>query len=223
MNNIAIIAGGCLSKKFLQDYFQKEKFDYVIAVDGALAYVDEAGVSINCLVGDFDTVCSELLNQYMKKDGLYIERHRPEKDETDTELALRIAINQGCKKITILGATGGRLDHFLGNLHLLLQPLERNIYCELVDQWNRICLVHHHKCFKEKFGKYVSFLPFTDEVLDITLEGFKYPLCHANMKKGNTLGVSNEIIAPLAEVHIGNGILICIESRDTSKEERYLK
>lgn len=219
MNNTLIIAGGCLPKSFLQKYLEEATFDYVIAVDGALAYVDEAGVPINCLVGDFDTVCADLLNQYRKQENLYIERHRPEKDETDTELALRIAMNYGSKTITILGATGGRLDHFIGNLHLLIQPLKRKIPCFLVDEWNRICLIDHYSQFTEKdqFGKYISFLPFTDEVLDVSLTGFKYPLHHANIKKGITLGVSNERSASVAEVCIEKGILICIESKDVGK------
>lgn len=219
MNNTLIIAGGCLSKEFLQDCLKKEPFDYVIAVDGALVYVEEAGVPINCLVGDFDTVSSELLSQYMKMDELYIERHCPEKDESDTELALRIAMNHGSEKITILGATGGRLDHFIGNLHLLLQPLQRNIPCFLIDKWNRICLVDSYKKFieKEQFGKYISFLPFTDSVKDVSLIGFKYPLHHANIDKGITLGVSNERAASVAEVYVGKGILICVESKDIDK------
>lgn len=220
MNKTLIITGGCLSKDFLQQVVKEATFDYVIAVDGALAYVEEAGVPIHCIVGDFDTICPEILKHYMKNDELYIERHRPEKDETDTELAMQIAMNRGSEEIVILGATGGRLDHFLGNLHLLLQPLKRNISCFILDEQNRICLIDKKKQFaeQEQFGTYISFLPFTDEVTDVCLTGFKYPFVHGNMKKGNTLGISNERIAPIAEVQIGTGILMCIESRDRKRK-----
>ena len=215
-----IIAGGVFSKHLLQECLERERFDYIIAVDGAIDYIEEVGLSVHCIVGDFDTVNAALLNKYIKKKNLYVEQHRPEKDETDTELALHIAMKRGSKKITILGATGGRLDHFIGNLHLLLQPLQREIPCVLLDQWNRIRLINHNMVLSEKdaFGTYISFLPFTDEVQDVSLIGFKYPLYHRNLKKGNTLGVSNERIASEARIHIGNGILICIESRDMGKQ-----
>lgn len=220
-NHILIITGGVQQPEFLQECCEKEPFDYVIAVDGALELIDRLAIPIHCLVGDFDTVSLDILKKYKRKENLYVEQHIPEKDETDTELALRIAMEKNAADITIVGATGGRLDHFLGNLHILLQPLKRNIPCLLLDPWNRIRLVQECCVFSEEnaFGTYISFLPFTDEVQNVSLTGFKYPLDHACLKKGNTLGVSNERIASRAEVRLGKGILICVESRDVCSKE----
>lgn len=221
INHILIITGGVQQPEFLQECCEQELFDYVIAVDGALELVDRLALPIHCLVGDFDTVSEGLLKKYKGKEKLYVEQHIPEKDETDTELALRIAMEKNAADITIVGATGGRLDHFLGNLHILLQPLRRNIPCFLLDPWNRIRLVEEYCAFSEEdaFGTYISFLPFTDEVQDVSLIGFKYPLDHACLKKGNTLGVSNERIASRAEVRLGKGILICVESQDMKDKD----
>lgn len=221
-NHILIITGGVQQPEFLQECCEKETFDYVIAVDGALELIDRLSIPIHCLVGDFDTVSLDILKKYERKENLYVEQHIPEKDETDTELALRIAMEKNAADITIVGATGGRLDHFLGNLHILLQPLRRNIPCSLLDPWNRIRLVQEYCVFSEEnaFGTYISFLPFTDEVQDVSLTGFKYPLNHACLKKGNTLGVSNERIASKAEVRLGKGILICVESQDMGSKEK---
>ena len=64
----------------------------------------------------------------------------PEKDETDTELALRIAIERHATKITLIGVTGTRMDHSLGAIQLLGYGMERNVECVLLDEHNRIRL-----------------------------------------------------------------------------------
>ncbi len=215
-NRILIVSGGIAQPEFVRRHWKAHPYDYVIAADGALSLIDALGLPLHCLVGDFDSVPECLLEQYEKKGTVTVERHSPQKDETDTELAMRIALEKNASSIAVIGATGGRLDHFLGNLHLLLQPLDKNIPCVLLDEWNRIRLIRGGWEFSKEdaFGTYISFLPFTDEVSDVSLEGFLYPLCHADLKKGNTLGVSNEQAAKRARVQVGKGILICVESRD---------
>lgn len=213
---IGIIAGGELDECFLLPFIEKEAFDYIIAVDGALAFTHRHGVHIHCLVGDFDTIGTDILEQYENSQELYVERHVPEKDETDTELALHIAMSRQPGEIVLLGGTGGRLDHFLGNLQILLQPMEAGIPCVLVDRWNRIRL--HQTSFQivkeEQYGTYVSLIPWSEQVENLSLFGFQYPLSHVIMKQGNSLGISNEIKESVAQVCFDKGILICIESKD---------
>lgn len=213
---IAIIAGGELDSSFLLPFIQREQFEYVIAVDGALAFTFEHRIPIQAAVGDFDTIAEETLQKVTAQDGLYVERHVPEKDETDTELALHIAMKRNPKSITILGAAGGRLDHFLGNMQILLQPLRADIPCAIVDACNRIHL--HKESFvihrAEQFGKYVSLLPWTPNVENLSLIGFQYPLSHVIMEQGDSLGISNELCAETGTVQFDSGVLVCIESKD---------
>lgn len=213
---IGIIAGGELDEGFLLPFIEKEAFDYIIAVDGALAFTHRHGIPIHCLVGDFDTIKADILKQYENSQELYVERHVPEKDETDTELALHIAMSRQPREIILLGGTGGRLDHFLGNLQILRQPMEAGIPCALVDKWNRIRL--HRTSFQiakeEQYGIYVSLIPWSEQVENLSLFGFQYPLSHVIMKQGNSLGISNEIREPVAQVCFDRGVLICIESKD---------
>lgn len=216
---IAIIAGGELDEGFLLPFIEQEQFGYVIAVDGALAFTAQWNIPIQAAVGDFDTVSESVLAQYVHQDGLYIERHQPEKNQTDTELALQIAMKRQPESITILGGTGGRLDHFLGNLQILLQPLKAGIPCAMVDACNRLML---HKrsfvvCQDTQFGTYVSLIPFTRAVRNLTLEGFRYPVQHMALVQGNSLGISNEVSEKIGRVTFDEGILICIESRDRKK------
>lgn len=213
---IGIFAGGELDEGFLLPFMEQKRFDYIIAVDGALAFTHQYGILINCLVGDFDTINQSILDQYLNREDLYIEKHIPQKDETDTELAMGIAMNREPEEIVLFGGTGGRLDHFLGNLQILLQPMKAGISCVMVDRWNRISLHNTSFCIsrEEQYGTYVSLIPLSEQVENLSLCGFQYPLSHVIMKQGNSLGISNEIKDEAGKVLFDRGILICVESRD---------
>ena len=219
---IGIIAGGELDEGFLLPFIEKEAFDYMIAVDGALAFTHQHGIRIQCLVGDFDTIDSDTLAQYIDRQELYVEQHVPQKDETDTELAMHIAMAREPEKIILLGGAGGRLDHFLGNLQVLLQPMIAGIPCTMVDRWNRIQL--HDRSFTlqkaTQYGTYVSLIPWSSRVENLSLFGFQYPLSHVIMEQGNSLGISNEIREDEAQVCFDRGILICVESRDRKTSDK---
>ncbi len=195
-------------------------FDCVILVDGGLAHAAALGLTPAAIVGDFDTVRPEVLEAYRTgtgKDVLW-DVHRPEKDETDTELAIHTAMKLGCTRLVILGATGGRLDHELSNIHLLKMCLDAGVEAALYDRQNRVSLLAGSRIFRrdEVYGKYVSFIPMTERVEDIRLSGFKYPLYGKTVTIGREAGlcVSNEITEETAEIRTGSGVLICIESKD---------
>ncbi|MGN0297955.1 MAG: thiamine diphosphokinase [Lachnospiraceae bacterium] len=220
--NTLIITGGKLSESFLSAFLKHREYDYVIAVDGAIQWLEVCHMTPNILVGDFDTASETAMKEIAEKFRASVERHRPEKDETDTELAIRHAIKQGARCIDIVGATGRRIDHFLGVLSTLLQPLEEQIDCYLYDEYNKISLIAGTKKFTKKniWGTYISFLPFTEQVTGINLKGFRYPLENGTMILGNTLGISNELAADEATVEMKQGILICVESDDIAYQDR---
>lgn len=216
---VLIVLGGTLSDCFFKKMYDNDRADYVIVADGALEVMDRTGLCFHSLVGDFDTVAPELLQKYEHRLGLYVERHIPEKNETDSELALRIALSKQPTEIIILGATGGRMDHTIGNIHLMYQCMKQGIPCAIYDEWNKIQLIQNETVLDKKtsYGTYVSFLPFFESAQGVTLKGFRYPLTDANLEKGTTLAISNEIEAESASVVVEKGVLICIESKDPSK------
>lgn len=213
---VLIVLGGKLSDNFLKEMYETYQADHVIVADGALAAMDRTGLLFQSLVGDFDTIAPELLKKYEHRLGLYVERHIPEKNETDSELAVRIAMKKKPTQIMILGATGGRMDHAIGNIHLMYQCMKQGIPCAIYDEWNKIQLIEKEAVLEKKtaYGTYVSFLPFFESAQNVTLKGFRYPLTHATLEKGTTLAISNEIEADKASVTVEKGILICIESKD---------
>ncbi|MCI6885870.1 MAG: thiamine diphosphokinase [Lachnospiraceae bacterium] len=218
MKTCLIVTGGKLDLAFAQSFLEKEHFDRVIAVDAGLENAERLGLIPDYIVGDFDTVKPEVLDRFREKPYIVWEQHKPEKNETDTELARSRALTLGCGRIVFLGATGGRLDHMLGNLHALYACLQQGIEAWIVDRQNRVMLLDGPKCFARasQWGRYISFLPYTEEVKGITLKGFKYLLDGKDIRRGEEVGlcISNEIAEDCAEITFSDGVLICVESCD---------
>lgn len=218
MKACLIVTGGKLDLDFARSFLEKNRFDKVIAVDGGLTSAEALGLVPDYIVGDFDTVESSVLERFRQYPYIVWEQHKPEKNETDTELARSRALTLGCEKIVFLGATGGRMDHMLANLDTLYACMVRGVDAYLVDPQNRVCLLDNEKTFKreELWGKYISFLPYTEQVTGITLKGFKYPLKDKNLVRGQETGlcISNELDQETADIIFQDGVLVCVESKD---------
>lgn len=216
MKRCLIITGGKLDLSFAGSFLGQETFDKVIAVDAGLEAVKALGLEPDMIVGDFDTVRPEVLAYYRRMEHIVWDTHQPEKDETDTELALRTAMETGVSDMVILGATGGRLDHSIGNIHLLYACLQKGVKASIVDEKNRLYILDQGKTYRssEIWGKYISFLPLTEEVHGITLKGFKYPLTNRDIRIGTSLCISNELEAETGTITFRDGALICVESHD---------
>ena len=218
MKRCLVMTGGKLDLAFARSFLEHETFDKIIAVDGGLKAVKELGLVPDYIVGDFDSVSSEVREEFRQYPYIVWEQHKPEKKETDTELARNRALALACDEIVFLGATGGRIDHMIGNIHALKTCMERGINAYIVDSQNRLYLLDGEREFSKEtqWGKYVSFAPYTEEVTGITLTGFKYPLKDKTIRRGEEVGlcVSNEIAEDTAKITLEDGVLICIESRD---------
>ncbi len=208
-----IITGGAISEAFLEGYLKKHPDMLRIVVDGALEVTHRLNVKPDYIVGDFDTVNQELLEHYEKE---LILRHPPEKDQTDTELAIETALNAGCNRLVFFGATGSRLDHSLGNIFLLESLLKQGISAEILNENNRLYLKNESFTLKRKNtrGDFLSLLPLTETVEEVTLTGFKYPVEDLTFYRERTLGISNEITEEEAKVEFSKGTFIVVESRD---------
>ncbi len=220
MKKLLLVLGGTLDALFLKACYEKLGPQLVVAADGALETILEAGIPCDCGLGDFDTVSEEVLSQFKKNEKTRLFAFPPEKDETDAELAVQFAVEQKPDIVWIVGATGGRIDHMLGNLELLRMPLQAGVECEIVDQQNQICLLDRPTVLeKMENWKYVSFLSYTDQTQGITLSGFAYNVTDFTLKKGSTRCISNEIRDEKAMVSFTSGMLYCIRSRDREPEE----
>lgn len=217
---VLIMTGGTISQDFASDYLKNQNFDVVIAVDSGLAFCDKINLSVQYIVGDFDSVPEGLLEKYQSlyngNGSIEIKRYNPMKDETDTQIAVELAMDLNAEEIIIMGATGTRIDHLLANIHLLRIPMEKIIPAYIVDEHNKIYLINRNTTLRKDklYGPYLSLLPLTEHVVGVTLQGFLYPLMKRTLTIGESIGISNEVMEDQAEIIFQEGILIAIESKD---------
>lgn len=215
MKRILIVSGGNIDYDFSLAFCKENQFDLCIGVDGGLEVLKRLHLKPDYIVGDFDTVKKEVLDYYLLQQ-VNVREFNPIKDATDTHMAMELAISLGATTIYLLGATGKRVDHLLGNLQILNLPLQAGVEAFIVDPYNRIRLIASGMKIKkeEQYGTYISFLPQTTEVTGVTLTGFKYPLRNHTLTNQDSLGISNEILEDIAEISFDTGIVIMIESKD---------
>ncbi len=211
-----IVAGGQIDLPFAKQILECQDWDLLISADRGLHFFLEAGLVPDWIVGDFDSADPEEIKPFQENCPEKLQTFPAEKDETDSEIALDCAIEAGADRITILGGTGSRLDHVLGNLQLLKRALDAGAECCLVDPHNRIRMIKDDLAINrdEQFGDYVSLIPFSSEVEGLTLTGFAYEVEDFTLQNGIARGISNEICAPCAHITLKSGELIVIESRD---------
>lgn len=216
MKRCLIVTGGTIDIAFAKDFLSQRSYDYVIAADAGLEVLRPLHISPNAVVGDLDTVDKKVLEEYQNQPDIEFEIHKPEKDETDTELALLTAARQGCEAVDILGALGGRMDHAIGNIQLMYQFFCQGMEVNIYDARNRLYLLDGHKVFhrEEVYGKYISFLPMTETVEGLTLRGFKYPLQRRTIGLGTSLCISNELKREEGILELEKGVLLCVEAHD---------
>lgn len=204
---ILIVCAGQIDLEQLSEYVIGA--EYIIAVDRGYDYLRKINVIPNILIGDLDSTNSKIIDLESEID---IKRFPPEKDFTDFELALEHTLNLECNYVYIMGATGFRLDHTLGNIEALKQIINYK-KAFIIDIQNRLHLLNDNYIVNRDY-KYFSILPYTDVVEGITIKGAKYSLDNFSLFKGRGIGISNEVKENSAEVSIKKGILILIESKD---------
>lgn len=211
-----IISGGHIDDVFALNYLKENKYDCMIAADSGMDFLYQNEIVPDIIAGDFDSVASESLVYFQGLNNVQVMKLNPIKDDTDTEFVIREAIRRGASEITLLGATGTRLDHVLANVNLLGIGLEEGVAIELVDAHNRVRMIKDSIQISknEQFGSFVSVLPVKGDAKGVTLEGMKYPLNEADVTCFSSLGISNEIVEEVASISVKQGVLLVIESRD---------
>lgn len=214
MTKRVIIATGGRLGKWASDLIRPD--DVLIGADRGALFLVRNGFQPDIAVGDFDSVSPDEWEAVRSASARFVSCDPVMKDDTDTELAFRLALELAPDEIWIVGALGTRFDHSLANVHLLVQALEHGVACRLVDEYNLIRLTDRSIIVDDPEGRYpyVSLLPLTPTVTGLTLHGFQYPLDNHTVTMGRTLTMSNALSAPEGTVEIASGLLLVIQSRD---------
>lgn len=202
-----VFTGGEIFPQYITE--RPESGDIVIAADSGYNNAKSMGVSVDILVGDFDSLKGEI-----PSDVPEVLKLPAKKDLTDTQLAVEKAVKEGATDITIIGSLSGRLDHTLSTLAILEDLLERGIRGVIVSGQNRTVYIKNtnHIIMRGDY-KYFSLIA-TDTAKGVSIEGAVYPLKNKTLERRKQFAVSNEIDGNCALVTVKKGGLYIIESRD---------
>jgi thiamine pyrophosphokinase len=225
MNKIGIIvSGGSINDEFATNVIKSINPSVLIGVDSGLGFLYRNQISPTHIVGDFDSVDANVIAYYKEQTNIPFREFNPVKDATDTEIALRLAIELGVTRLYVLGATGTRLDHVMSNIQILKIALDAGVETYLWDSCNRISLWNTEICLKREtsFGTYFSIFPFGGTVEKVFIKGAKYPLSDYQMTPYESRTVSNEFSDDIVQITFENGYVILMETRDR-KENNHEK
>jgi thiamine pyrophosphokinase len=194
--------------------------DLVVAVDGGAGWLASIGRRPDALVGDLDSVDAALVAS-LEGAGVPIERHSPEKDASDTALALDYVLRQGASEVMVIGALGGRrLDHEIANVLMLgADRGSTGVDLRLVRGVAQVRCVRagERLAIEAEPGSLVSLLPVGGDADGVVTSGLRYPLQDESLPLGSTRGLSNEVVAADASVQLKVGTLLVIETADESE------
>lgn len=191
--------------------------DIVIAVDAGYRHAENLKITPGYAVGDFDTMSDTNISSDCR-----IMKSSPEKDDTDTMLAVKLALELSEKlkpeKLIICGALGGRIDHTIGNIQTLNYIAEKSdTEAEILGD-NEIIKIQKGDTQKryeqDDVYKYFSVLSLSEKSSGITIKGCKYNAENITMTNDFPLGLSNEITEKYAEITLENGRLLIIYTKN---------
>jgi thiamine pyrophosphokinase len=185
----------------------------VVAADGGADGAASLGLTVDRVVGDLDSIEPTTL-EALRAAGVAIEAWPRDKDASDTELALRAALQREPVRIVILGAAGGaRLDHALANVALLGLGELAGREVAILDDTSRLRLVvgPADVALDGRIGDGVSLLPLGSAVEGIRTDGLGFPLADERLSVGSTRGLSNVRTEATAHVRVEAGSLLIVE------------
>lgn len=232
-----IFTGGTVNLKAVS--VSPEENDIVIAADSGYKTAEALGVKVDILIGDMDS-----LKHTPKSTGdMEIIRLPEEKDVTDTQAAVELAIDKGADGIYIIGGIGSRLDHTMSSIAILERieslfsaPLgkrrrffglnkqakaARMVDAYITNGYNRVRFLRNNSVIipRSPHYKYLSILSVDERVKGVTIDGCKYPLNGAVLCRREQYAVSNEITGNCAFVAVERGAIYIVESYDDRFEK----
>lgn len=181
--------------------------DLILCADGGYTYAQKAGVTPHKVIGDFDSLPQRDIA------GVATLRVPKEKDDTDTMLCIRYALDYGCDAVLLLGGMGGRLDHTIANLQSLAFACAHGMGAEMRDVNERVLLLENEARALPRENAAISLFSYSGRCEGVSIKGVQYPLHNATLENAFPLGVSNAFSAPIAELGVQKGLLLVVLSK----------
>ncbi|MCR4684868.1 MAG: thiamine diphosphokinase [Lachnospiraceae bacterium] len=190
---------------------EETEYAFVIACDHGYDHAKKMGIVPNLLIGDMDSMKSVSVDPKIP-----VLRYPVKKDDSDTMLAIRYAIENGYDRIVLICALGGRLDHILANLQGMAYAIGKGCACEIIGEETVTVMKGPGRTERPRRDGYaLSLFSLTDRVEHLTIKGALYPAEDICMTNTFPLGLSNGWVEDTIEIRLEQGILLIVESRKT--------
>ena len=200
-----VIIGGADIGRYDRIHSYLREDDFYICCDSGLKHREKLGIIPNLIVGDFDSY----KNPHMDVETIILPC---EKDDTDTVFAVKEALSRGFQDFLLVGVIGGRLDHTLGNVSLLLMLDAQGKEAMALDDFSEMQIVSDQPAQIENRYAYFSLLNISGTAQGITIINAKYPLAEAEISCEYQYGISNEVLpGKYAVVTVKQGRLLLIK------------
>ncbi len=206
MKSLILVNGELYRPDVLRGRICAEIFDLVLGVDGGAGHAHTLNVTLDAIVGDLDSLSDA---EQSGIGDIELVSYPAEKDETDLELALLYAQEQGSDRIVMVGAMGGRMDMTLANILLITHPSLSSCRIEVWHGKQTGWLIRPPgEDIYGNIGDTVSLIPLGGDASGITTKGLKYPLEDAILTFGPARGISNRLEQSPAHIELAKGLLL---------------
>jgi len=204
MSTILIFAGGDLPEADLAD--ELPSADLILAADSGYDLAVHLGFSVDVLIGDLDSITTSPVPGHV-----VVERYPVDKDQTDLDLALELALREDPERVVVIGGTGGRFDHEISTVGLICSDRWSAIDdLEWVSTRGRAYVVRRRRIIHGDVGATVSLVPVGGAVAGIKTSGLQWELAGEDLPPGSTMGVSNVMRGPVTDIQVEAGCLLVV-------------
>ena len=176
--------------------------DYILCADAGYLLAKENGITPDMIIGDFDSAD--------QPEGENVVVHPVIKDDTDTLLCVKKALEMGIRDILIVGGAGGRLDHTLANLQTLTYIAERGAKAEMCDGNIRAFAVKNSYLRIPRTKGKLSVFALGEKCTGVNIKGAKYSGRGLEITPGFPIGMGNDFADDFAEISVESGVLTVI-------------
>ena len=209
--DIVVIAGGApLDARHVASIGPSTR---VIAADAGVSAAGDLGWEVDVAVGDFDSIRAEDLAR-LDELAREVRRFPSDKDATDLELALAVAVESGPARVLLAGIEGGRPDHALANLLLAASERFASLEVEVLIEHGRAWVVRDQLAGTLPTRSTVSVIP-VHGAAHVSIDGVRWPLDRRLLEPGTTLAISNEVADGPFTLDVHAGVVLCITPRDS--------
>lgn len=210
MDTVLIFAGGDFPRDRLTD--ELPEADLVVAADSGYDVAVSAGLRVDVLVGDMDSIRAEEIPGHV-----IVERYPTDKDATDLEIALARVVAERPGRVVVVGGAGGRVDHEIAAAALI--SAESWSVIEEIDWvtdrgWSYV--IRGRREIHGDVGALLSLIPMGGPATGVTTRGLRWNLQGAVLAHGTTHGVSNRFAAPVADIKVYAGCLLAVVPVDSA-------